>query len=416
MGANVLIADRYRLDEPLGRGGMGSVWRGVDTTLHRPVAVKLLTLEGDATLTERFHLEARAAARLNHPNLIAVYDFGDRDGRPYLVMELVEGRSLAEELTACGPLEAGRAADIAAQIARGLATAHQLSVVHRDIKPGNLMLATDGAVKIADFGIARLIDEASAALTAAGHVMGSSAYLAPERALGSPAGPASDVYSLGCVLYEMLTGQPPFRGDTAAAVAHQHVQADPTPPGLLRPGLPAPLTDLLPHLLAKTPESRPTAGQIADWLTNPTGHAEPATRPAPATTADPSFPTTTPLPPAEPRPGATAVLPVLPPPPHSPPGTPVGGRRSPAAKILIAALGALACTAALIIATTAGSGGQHQPPSPQPSSSAADPPSAQPSVSTGDPASTTAQPAAPAPHPPRNGHGKKGRGKDLSDQ
>lgn len=401
MGASVLIADRYRLDEPLARGGMGSVWRGLDMTLHRPVAVKLLAVEGDADLTERFHLEARAAARLNHPNLVAVYDFGDHDGRPYLVMELVEGRSLAEELAARGPLEPGWAADVALQTARGLAVAHQQAVVHRDIKPGNLMLATDGTVKIADFGIARLIDEVSPALTATGRVMGSSAYLAPERALGSPAQPASDVYSLGCVLYEMLTGQPPFRGNTAAAVAHLHVRADPSPPELLRPDLPVSLTDLLPRTLAKTPEARPTASQTAEWLGAPGNQSQSASTTKPRRQA--AF---LQVPLTGSGAGSTVVLPTLSPSPVDLPGGPGSGRRPPGSKIRMAAAGALAFTAAVLAATIAGSD-HHHPASTPPHSSAPAPTTAQPSLTP------TAGPAVQGSH---HGHSKKHDGKNKGDQ
>jgi serine/threonine-protein kinase len=404
MGAGVLVAGRYQLDEFLARGSMGTVWCGVDTNLRRPVAVKLLSVEGDATMTERFHLEARAAARLNHPNLVAAYDFGDHEGHPYLVMELVDGGSLAEELTAHGPLECGRAADITAQTARGLAAAHQQSVVHRDIKPGNLMLATDGSVKIADFGIARLIDEISPGLTATGHVMGSGAYLAPERALGSPAGPASDVYSLGCVLYEMLTGRPPFHGNTAAAVAHEHVATDPTPPEQLRRGIPAALTGLLPHMLAKAPEARPTADQIADRLADPTAYTG-----GPPATADPGPRATAFLPLAELGPEHTAVLPVLPSPPAGPPGSPVRVRRSPNARILIAAAGAAAFIAAVAVGTTGGSGRSPAPSTP-PSPSVSGPAPGQPSVTPTTPPTTAGQ-TAPTPDSPHHGHDKKGGGK-----
>ncbi|HEY5833407.1 serine/threonine-protein kinase [Streptomyces sp.] len=417
MGANVLVAGRYRLDEPLAQGGMGAVWRGTDTNLHRPVAVKVLALEGDETLTERFHLEARAAARLNHPNLVAAYDFGDHDGRPYLVMELVEGRSLSQELTARGPLDPDRAADLAAQTARGLAAAHQQSVVHRDIKPGNLLLAADGTVKIADFGIARLIDEVSPALTATGHVMGSSSYLAPERVLGSPAVTASDVYSLGCVLYEMLTGRTPFRGDTPAAVAHQHVVATPTPPELLRPGLPAHLTDLLLQLMAKSPEARPTADRTADWLSAPGGRAEPAAvLSGPAPGAGPAADTTALL-------TSTVALPVLPPPPAgpAPSGAPARARRSPRTAILITAAGALAFATAVVLATTArssGGGGDLPAPRPAPSAPAAfvtSTPSPPADDAEPAPESAAAPIATASPDRPHHGHGKKGHEKDERD-
>ncbi|WP_225849312.1 serine/threonine-protein kinase [Streptomyces sp. HPF1205] len=440
MGASALVAGRYRLEERLARGGMGAVWRGVDTTLGRPVAVKVLAIEDDPDLTERFRLEARAAARLNHPNLVAAYDFGAHDGRPYLVMELVDGHSLSEELAGYGPLDPDRAAGIAAQTARGLAAAHGQSVVHRDIKPGNLMLAADGTVKIADFGIARLIDEASPALTATGHVMGSSAYLAPERALGAPAVPASDVYSLGCVLYEMLTGRPPFGGGTAAAVAHQHVQATPVPPGRLRPGIPAALADLLPHLMAKDPAARPTAQELATRLEEPatssgpaasTGRAVVAGGPAASPPRLPDDPAPTAVMPVQPLLLPPVSPPVLPPassasavsspvPPLAPvpdgsaPNRRTAGRgpargRGPRVSrrtVLVVAAGAAAFTVAAVVAATAGSHGGASSPTPAPATPVLTASSS--ATAAARPASGPAASAHPAPPPPVKGphHGK----------
>lgn len=427
----MLVADRYRLDELLARGGMGEVWRGVDAGLHRPVAVKLLTSADDPTLIERFHLEARAAARLNHPNLVSAYDFGAHQGRPFLVMELVEGRSLAEELTTRGPLEPGRATDIAAQAARGLAAAHRQAVVHRDIKPSNLMLASDGTVKIADFGIARLIDEMSPALTATGHVMGSSPYLAPERILGSPASPASDIYALGCVMYEMLTSRPPFRGSTPTDTARQHVEATPTPPEHLRPDIPADLAELVLHALAKTPEGRPAADQLADLLTTPDGHGHPVSGVAPEapTTAVPVVEYPFHPAPADgypPDPAPTAVLPVItasgppgqsapsapaPPgtPPLPPPPSPLASpHRRPGRTLLIAAFGLLAFIVALVVATTGSSGGSSPSPSPgtqAPAATSTGPAAATPTTQD----ATTQDPTTPPPPGrPHHGHGKKG--------
>ncbi|MEU0187561.1 serine/threonine-protein kinase [Streptomyces sp. NPDC006207] len=175
----MLVAERYRLEEPLGRGGMGEVWRAADQGLGRAVAVKLMLGDADAEAAGRFRLEARTAARLNHPHVVSVYDFGSHDGQLYLVMELVNGRSLAQELAAHSPVDSVRASDIGAQAAAGLAAAHRQAVIHRDIKPANVMVTVEGTVKIADFGIARFADEASRALTATGRVMGSSGYLAP---------------------------------------------------------------------------------------------------------------------------------------------------------------------------------------------------------------------------------------------
>lgn len=283
----VLLAGRYRLDVEIGRGGMGEVWRAYDETLARAVAVKLLLPQDtDATAASRFRLEAQTAGRLNHPNLVGVLDFGEYDNRLYLVMELVEGDSLAGVLAASGALPAGRVADLAAQAAAGLAAAHAQGIVHRDIKPANLLLDPHGTLKIGDFGIARFLDDPGAALTATGQIVGTGLYLAPERALGKPAGPASDMYSLGCVLYQLLSGRPPFQADTAVALLHQHLDAAPVPPRELGvAGLPPAFENYLLGLLAKQPEDRPSAQQSAEWFAGGAwqGRPEPlpeATRPA----------------------------------------------------------------------------------------------------------------------------------------
>ncbi|MEV0261390.1 serine/threonine-protein kinase [Streptomyces sp. NPDC050617] len=265
----VLVADRYRLGDLLGRGGMGEVWRASDEVLGRQVAVKLLLgNDGDESAAMRFRMEAQTAARLNHHQVVGVYDFGAWDGRFYLVMELVQGPSLAQELSSAagGALAPARVADIAAQAAAGLAAAHRQGVVHRDVKPGNLMTDADGTLKIGDFGIARFVDETSAGLTSAGQIVGTSTYLAPERALGRAAGPGSDVYALGCVLYQLLVGQPPFWADTPTALLYQHVDSDPVPPRQYVGGLPSSFETYLLRMLAKRPEDRPTAQEAADWF------------------------------------------------------------------------------------------------------------------------------------------------------
>ncbi|AOP48344.1 serine/threonine protein kinase [Streptomyces lydicus] len=263
----MLIAGRYRLGDTLGRGAMGEVWRAFDETLGRPVAVKLLLPhDSDPTATSRFRLEAQTAGRLSHPHVVGVLDFGEHENRLFLVMELVDGGSLADLLPVSGPLPAEHVARIAAQAAVGLAAAHRQGIVHRDIKPANLLLGADGTLKIGDFGIARFLDDPGAALTATGQIVGTSLYLAPERALGRTAGPASDVYSLGCVLYQLLTGRPPFQADSAVAVLHQHLDAAPVPPRQLGADLPPAFENYLLGLLAKKPESRPTAEEAADWF------------------------------------------------------------------------------------------------------------------------------------------------------
>ncbi|WP_418960132.1 serine/threonine-protein kinase [Streptomyces tritici] len=263
----MLIANRYHLRDRIGQGAMGEVWRAHDETLDKPVAVKLmLPQNSDPTAAARFRLEARTAGRLHHPHVVGVLDFGTHEDRLFLVMELVDGDSLAGLLTGSAPLPAERVVRLAAQAAAGLAAAHGQGIVHRDIKPANLLLDADGTLKIGDFGIARFLDDPGAALTATGQIVGTSLYLAPERALGRPAGPASDVYSLGCVLYQLLTGRPPFRADSALAVLHQHLDAAPVPPGELGIVLPPALETYLLGLLAKQPEDRPTAQQAAHWF------------------------------------------------------------------------------------------------------------------------------------------------------
>jgi serine/threonine-protein kinase len=260
-----LLSGRYRLDEIVGRGAMASVWRGYDLQLKRVVAVKVFDRSvaadlQDANAETRFRREAVAAARLTHPYVAAVYDAGTDDGRLYLVMEYLPGGSLADLLAADGALPVLVAIEYAAQVAEGLAAAHRAGVLHRDVKPGNLLLDADDTVKMVDFGIAEVAGEAAARLTANGQVIGSGAYLAPERALGRPAGPAADFYSLGCVLYELLTGARPFRSPSAAGQAHAHVHTAPVRPSARRPGIPPAVDAVVLGLMAKDPAARPDDG------------------------------------------------------------------------------------------------------------------------------------------------------------
>ncbi|MEU4292808.1 serine/threonine-protein kinase [Kribbella sp. NPDC026596] len=275
-GGGMLVAKRYRMGPSIGRGGMGEVFRATDEQLGRLVAVKLLLpTDHGVRAAERFHREARAAARVSDAHVVSVYDFGDHDDGFFLVMELVEGRSVAEELAEHGTLPKDRAIDIVEQAAMGLAAAHREDVVHRDVKPGNLLLAADGTVKVADFGIAHLPGEGSTTLTAAGQIIGTTHYLAPEQAKGAQAGKASDVYALGCVLYQLVTGRPPFTADHPAAILYQHVDTPPAPPSANRPELSGSFETVLLQMLAKDPADRPTADEIAAGAlrTQAPGHA-----------------------------------------------------------------------------------------------------------------------------------------------
>ncbi|MEQ7129449.1 serine/threonine-protein kinase [Actinopolymorpha sp. B11F2] len=268
MQANAgVVAGRYRLRSLLGRGGMGEVWQADDQMLGRPVAVKLLaTTVSDPADRARFVREARSAAQVSHPNVVAVYDVGEFNERPYMVMELFHGPTLAAELAERGPLPLEEVRRLGAHAAAGLQAAHLAGVVHRDIKPSNLALSGDGVLKLMDFGIARAVDEAATRLTQPGTVVGTASYLAPEQVAGSAGDARSDLYAFGCVLYEMLTGRPPFTGGMAAVLyAHQHL--DPEPVSRFRADVPPDLESLILGLLAKHPEHRPTsAGMVGSAL------------------------------------------------------------------------------------------------------------------------------------------------------
>ena len=250
------LSGRYELGDRIAAGAMGSVYEAQDARLGRPVAVKLLKdhLADDATFIERFRREARAAAALTHPNIAHVFDFGIDGESHYLVMELVEGRDLARVLREDGPFEPARAADIAAKIAAALAHAHEGGVIHRDVKPANVILGPNDRVKVTDFGIARAAGEST--LTAAGSVMGTAQYISPEQASGQPVGPTSDIYSLGIVTFEMLTGSVPFTGESALSIAMRHMKEDVPAPSSLASTVPAALDEVVARACAKDPAQR----------------------------------------------------------------------------------------------------------------------------------------------------------------
>ena len=253
-----VLNDRYEIHRRLARGGMAQVYLARDRSLDRPVAVKELVPEfaTDPSFVERFRREAQAAANLSHPNLVGVYDWGAQDGTYFIVMEYVDGPSLSRVLRADGPFHPRRAAEIAAEVAAGLGFAHSRGVVHRDVKPGNVLLTRSGQAKVTDFGIARALSSSDEDLTQAGSVMGTATYFSPEQAQGLSVDPRSDLYSLGVVLYELVTGRPPFTGETPLAIAYKHVQDQPAPPSTLMTGLPEALEAIIMKLLAKRPDDR----------------------------------------------------------------------------------------------------------------------------------------------------------------
>ena len=255
----VVLNGRYELARRVGRGGMAEVFLARDRLLDRPVAIKILFPEFaiDPSFVARFRREAQSAANLNHPNIVGVYDWGKERGTYYIVMEYIDGQSVSDILRADGPIEAKRAAGIAADVAGALGFAHHKGVVHRDVKPGNVLIASNGEVKVADFGIARAMTSSSEEnLTQTGSVMGTATYFSPEQAQGKPVDPRSDLYSLGVVLYEMSAGKPPFSADSPVAIAYKHVQ-EPLPS--LRekvPGVPEGYEAITIKALAKDADDR----------------------------------------------------------------------------------------------------------------------------------------------------------------
>ena len=255
---SALLGGRYRLEELIGRGGMASVWRATDTVLERTVAIKRLhaRLHDDPELAERFRREGHAVARLSHPNLVRLLDQGQEGDEPFLVFELVEGRDLKTMIRREGRLPVGEATSICGQVARALAAAHAAGVVHRDIKSHNVLVTPEGEAKLTDFGIARIVEAEGVNLTKTGIVMGSSDYLAPEQAEGREVDARGDVYSLGVVLFEALTGKLPFTGENPVAVATKHVYEAPPDPRKLVPSIPSEIAAVCLRALAKQPQDR----------------------------------------------------------------------------------------------------------------------------------------------------------------
>jgi beta-lactam-binding protein with PASTA domain/predicted Ser/Thr protein kinase len=262
------LGGRYRVEARIGSGGMAEVFRGVDPVLNRTVAIKVLLPQfaRDASFVDRFRREAQAAARLNHPNIVGVYDTGADDGTQFIVMEFIEGRTLAEFLSTGGRLTPIQAAEIAQKICVALAEAHAQGVIHRDIKPGNVMVTRDGTVKVMDFGIARFTSGVETAPQTSA-VLGTASYLSPEQAQGDPVDARTDIYSLGTVLYEMLAGRPPFTGDSPVAIAFKQVNEAPAAPSRLNRDVPPALDAVVMRALSKNPANRyQSAQEFADDL------------------------------------------------------------------------------------------------------------------------------------------------------
>jgi beta-lactam-binding protein with PASTA domain/predicted Ser/Thr protein kinase len=263
-----IFGDRYEVEGRIGAGGMAEVWRGHDRVLNRTVAIKTLLPQfaRDSSFVDRFRREAQAAARLNHPGIVSVYDSGTDGDTPYIVMHLIEGRTLADFLESGKTLPPMQAAKIAQEVAEALAAAHAQGVIHRDIKPANIMITRDGKVLVMDFGIARLISGPETAPQTSA-VMGTASYLSPEQAQGQPVDARTDIYSLGVVLYEMLTGRPPFTGDSPMAIAYKQVNATPEAPSSGNPEVPPELDAVVMRALSKNPANRYQTGQeFADDL------------------------------------------------------------------------------------------------------------------------------------------------------
>ena len=263
-----VLSGRYELEEKIGSGGMAEVYKAHDRLLARPVAIKILheAYRSDVEFIERFHREAKSAARLSHPNIVSIFDVGVAGNDHYIVMEYVQGATLKKKIQDEGPLDLLTAVAIAKDIAQGLTHAHANNIVHCDIKPHNVLMTDDGHAKITDFGIARAVTEST--LTYGGSVIGSVHYFSPEQARGGAITPKSDVYSLGVVLYEMLTNRLPFTGDNPVQIAMKHVEEEPISPSRYRPQIPPMLEAIVCRTMSKSPEIRPSSFELVQELSN----------------------------------------------------------------------------------------------------------------------------------------------------
>ena len=265
-----IINDRYEIGRRVGRGGMAEIFQARDILLDRSVAIKVLFAEFavDPAFVERFRREAQSAAGLNHPNIVGVYDWGRVNNTYYIAMEFVDGRTLADIIRQSNTFTPVQVCDVISEVALALDSAHQNGVIHRDVKPGNILISTIGQVKVADFGIARALGAGiEQNLTQTGAVMGTATYFSPEQAQGAPTDQRSDIYSLGIVMYEILAGTVPFTGENAVAIAYKQVHEDPTPLDRLNKSIPIGLAAIVAKCLAKSPDERySTAGEVRDDL------------------------------------------------------------------------------------------------------------------------------------------------------
>ncbi len=409
------LSSRYTLTERVAVGGMGEVWEAVDSLLGRTVAVKLLhqALSQESDFAERFRAEARHAASLHHPNIATVFDYGEDEGTAYLVMELVPGQPLSQIIADRAPLSVTETASILAQAAAALEAAHQGGVVHRDVKPANILITPDGVAKLTDFGISRAVG--AAPVTQTGQVLGTAQYLSPEQALGQSATAASDIYSLGVVGYEMLTGIRPFDAGTVVATALAHVNQ---PPPELPESIPAGVRDVINAALAKDPARRPASAAAVSQALRMPGVA--LSTPAEAASTAPTLTAPTPTPtalspgpaststPTRAMPAPTRAMPALTQvmPAQTPPAEPVDSpdrrsRRRPA--WLLAAIAVSVVLGALVVFALVGGDAGTNTPQNTTRTTATPAPTTSANTVVASPA-TSSLPSTPA---PGKGNGKK---------